>query len=112
MIQILDALKGADALVLASPVYYFTVSAQLKLALDRTYALLSVGTPIKRAALLVTCGDKTEEAAEGAVVMYKHICTYSKWENAGIVIVPGLHGKDDIAGRDELKKAWMLGIEI
>jgi len=109
MPKILDALREADALVLASPVYYFSVSAQLKLAIDRTYALLSVGTPIKRTALLLTCGDTSEEAAEGAVVTYNQIRTYSKWEDAGIIIATGLDAKDDIVGREELEKAKELG---
>ena len=49
MTKILNALKKADALVLASPVYYWSVTAQLKLAIDRTYALLRAKTPIKQA---------------------------------------------------------------
>jgi multimeric flavodoxin WrbA len=53
---ILDALRKADVLVLATPVYYFSFTAQLKLAIDRTYALLKERTPIKRRALLITCG--------------------------------------------------------
>ena len=32
--------RGADALVLASPVYFFSLSAQTKLFMDRCYALL------------------------------------------------------------------------
>jgi len=32
-------LRQADALVIASPIYYFTVSAQTKLFMDRCYAL-------------------------------------------------------------------------
>ena len=112
MLQILDALRKADALVLASPVYYFGVTAQIKLAIDRTYALLSEKTPIKRAALLMTCGDSSVDAAEGAVVMYKRILAYSKWEDAGIIIAAGLHEPDDIDGRDELTQARQLGAEI
>jgi len=112
MPTILEELKTADTLILASPVYYFDMTAQLKLAIDRTYALLSVGTPIKKAALLMTCGDNTVEAAEGAVVTYKSICAYSKWEDAGVVIATGLHNPGEIEGRDELVKAKMLGREI
>jgi multimeric flavodoxin WrbA len=58
MSQILDALKTVDALVLASPVYFWGVTAQLKLAIDRTFALLKAKTAIKRAAMLLTCGSR------------------------------------------------------
>ena len=112
MLQILNALRKADALVLASPVYYFGATAQIKLAIDRTYALLSEKTPIKRAALLMTCGDSSDDAAEGAVVMYNHIRRYSKWEDAGVIIVAGLHEQGEIDGRTELEQARKLGQEI
>jgi multimeric flavodoxin WrbA len=112
MLQILDALRYADAIVFASPVYYFAVTAQLKLAIDRTYALISDKAPIKRSALLITCGDNKHEAADGAVVMYNNIRSYSKWDDAGVIIATGLHEKNDIAGRAELEKAQALGSAI
>ena len=112
MSVILDAIKQADILVLASPVYFFSVSAQLKLAVDRTYALMNAELSVKKAALLLTCGDDTEEVAKGAVVTYKTICSYSKWEDAGIIIAPRLHSPHDIEGREELEMARKLGREI
>jgi len=112
MPQILDALKQADALILASPIYYFSVTAQLKLAIDRTYALNSVGTPIKKTALLVTCGDSSAKAAEGAVTTYNAIRSYYKWEDAGIIVAAGLHKPGEIDSRVESEKARALGQEI
>ena len=110
--KILDALLEADAYVLASPIYFFSLTAQIRLAIDRTYALLSVGMPAKRSALLVTCGDKRESAADGAVATYKGMCMHSGREDAGIIIVTGLHDPSDIEGRMELDKARALGREI
>ena len=108
MIQILDALKSADALVLASPVYFWGVTAQLKLAIDRTFALLRIETPIKRAAMLLTCGSR----AGAAESMFRTMCEYSHWENAGYIVESGLRSPDAIKGRDVLKKANALGMEI
>ena len=112
MEKILNALKEADALVLVSPVYYFSLTAQLKTAIDRTYALLTAKPPIKKAALLMACADETVEVAEGAVVTFNNICKYSEWENAGIVIAAGVGDIGDIAGRRELTTAHALGKEI
>lgn len=39
MAALYPKLRQADALVIASPIYYFTVSAQTKLFMDRCYAL-------------------------------------------------------------------------
>jgi len=112
MEKILDAIRNADALVFASPVYYCSVSAQLKLALDRTCALTNEQTLVKQAALLMTCADETSDTAEGAIVMYKSVLAYKKWYNAGIVIATGLYGEISIDGREELAQAWKLGKEI
>ena len=109
---ILDALKEADAYVLASPIYFFSLSAQIRLAIDRTYALLRAGMPASTSALLITCGADTASAADGAVATYKGMCGHSGRKDAGIIIAPGLHALDAIEGRPELAQARALGQEI
>ena len=110
MVHIYEAIRKADVLVYASPVYWFTVSAQLKLALDRIHAISAEKLPVKQCALLMTCADAKEaHAEEGAVVMYKSMLSYMKWENAGIVIAAGLEDINAIDGRDELEQARKLG---
>jgi multimeric flavodoxin WrbA len=111
MVPILDALRKADALVLTSPVYYFGVTAQLKLVIDRFFVLYNEGMPVKRAALLMTCGD-AETAAMSSISMFRQISALLKWEEAGIVIAPGLHNPGEIEGRDELEQARRLGADI
>jgi len=112
MVQILNALRKADAIVFASPIYFFNISAQLKIAIDRTYALLHEERPTKRAAMLITCGAGGVKAAEAAVAMYHHMRAYSKWSDAGVIIVPGLHNPGEIDRREELTQAKMLGRQI
>lgn len=112
MAQILDAIRAADTLVLASPVYFYDMSAQLKLAIDRMYALLCVGVPVKKSALFMVCGDDSDTVADGAVITYKNICEYYEWEDAGVIIATELHRPGEIDGRDELEMAWKLGLMI
>jgi multimeric flavodoxin WrbA len=112
MPPILDKLRRVDALALASPVYYFGVTAQLKLAIDRFFALLQKGMAVKRAALLMTCGDVTDAAAASSISMFRQISAYQKWEEAGIIVAPGLHKPGEIEGRAELEQARRLGENI
>jgi len=112
MVHILEALRKADVLVLASPVYHFDVTAQLKLALDRQYALFNEKTPIRRTALLMCCADEDIGTAKGAVSMYETWLEFAKWEDAGILIVPGVHEPGEIAGNEGLAKAKALGASI
>jgi len=109
MPPILDALRKADVLVLASPVYYWGVTAQLKLVIDRFYALLQVGMSVQCAALLMTCGDPSESAADPSIAMFRQICAYQKWEEAGVIVASGLHDPGEIDGRAELEQAKRLG---
>ena len=111
MPPILDALRQADALVFTSPVYYFGVTAQLKLAIDRFFALYKQGMPVKRAALLMTCGAD-ESAAASSISMFRQISALLKWEEAGIIIAPGLHHPGEIEGRVELEQAKLLGESV
>ena len=112
MMIILDALRKADVLVLASPIYYFGVTAQLKLAIDRTYALLKEGMHVKRAAMLITCGSANPNAAASAISMFRQISELQHWDEAGIIVAPHLHEPDEIDGREELAQAELLGQKI
>jgi len=110
MTQILDAIQKADAIVLASPVYFCSVSAQLELALDRTTALTMVEMPVKQSVLLMTCMDRA--SAEPAIAMYKAILQFKKWEDSGVIIASGLSGMNNIDGFEELEQARKLGREM
>ena len=61
-------------------------------------------------------GGNTDKLAaafiEGALVMYNNIRTFSRWEDAGGIIAPGLHALDEIVWRRELEQARTLGREI
>jgi multimeric flavodoxin WrbA len=109
MLPILDAIRNADALVLASPIYYWGVSAQLKLAVDRMYPLLSVNASVQRVAMLLTCGNKNANVNEGVLFMLSRLCRAYGWDNAGVITAAGLHGMGEIAGRGELEEARALG---
>lgn len=56
MTELYKLIQAADALVLASPIYYFTLSGQLQSFIQRTYA---IGCPenLKAGALLLTSGS-------------------------------------------------------
>ena len=53
MDKIYDSLSRADVLVLASPVYFYGVSAQLKAVIDRLHTPLRNAFKLKKLALLL-----------------------------------------------------------
>ena len=82
MQELYPILREAEALVLAAPIYYFTLSAQIQAPIQRFYAM---GKPanVKKTALLMSSGSPN--VYEGAIAEYKSICDYCGFEDTGIV---------------------------
>jgi multimeric flavodoxin WrbA len=60
MQELYTKLKSADGIILASPVYFFNVTAQAKTILDRTYALQPLGQPLRnKVAGIIACAGST-----------------------------------------------------
>ena len=83
-------LRAADAIVIATPVYWFTLSAQAKLFIDRWYGLLGEKpNPLrgKQFALLLTYGDDDLETSGGihALHTFEHMVRYLHGEMAGCI---------------------------
>lgn len=112
--ELAPLLEQADMLVLATPMYWFSFPVQLKAAIDKFYAFLIGGKEwkIKECALLVSGGDADEAKFAGIVASYKLIAEYLHWQDRGVVIVPGLHDKEDVLKTDGLIRAEALGKSI
>ena len=103
-------LLKAEAVVFVSPIYYYDINAQIKAVIDRFYANNSVlkGAD-KKAILMLTYGDETEESAEGAIASFKGMIKYLEWENAGIISAKGCYVLDDVINSEYPKQAYELG---
>lgn len=112
MNEIYSALYNADMLVLASPLYWFGMSSQLKAMLDRMYVAATKALPITSSALLVTYGDTDTTVVEPIISHYKTIINYMGWEDRGIITQPGVTNKGDIKGHLSIAKARELGSSI
>jgi multimeric flavodoxin WrbA len=103
--------EQADMIVFATPLYWFSFPTQLKAAIDKFYSFF-IGKrelKIKECALLVCAGDSDESCFEGIVASYKLIARFLNWKDSGTILVPGLHGKDDILKTDGLDRGEALG---
>lgn len=95
---IYPVVRGASALLLASPVYWFSLSAQTKLFLDRCYALDSPaghGLKGKRVGLILTYGDEDclLSGAMNALRTIEDACRYT-----GAIFLGAVHGCAGEAG--------------
>lgn len=103
-------LMEADIIVLATPVYYYEMNAQMKLVLDRTFAL---NTILKdKGYVFITTGAAPEESYFETIInaYHKYISCFEGSKDIGIIIGGGTTKLHDIEKNDiELGKAYNLG---
>ena len=110
-------LRSADAIVVASPIYWFTMSAQTKLCIDRWYALEGPqGNALagKQIGIVLTYGD-TDPFTSGAVNAIRTFQDMFRYVKANIVgIVYGSASKaGEIQNQQELmERAFKLGRKL
>lgn len=108
--EIAEEVIKADVVVLATPLYWFTMSAKLKLAIDKFYAFCVAGKKISgKKAVLLACGEGSDEDFAGLKVTYKQIIDYLRWENRGMILVSGVGRVGAIKGHPLLENAEQLG---
>ena len=114
MDKIYPAVKDSDVVVLASPLYYWTMSGQLRTALDRLFALeegdgnLLRGNGRGSVLLMAAEGHGFEDAA----LYFDHLMEHLRWKNLGKVLCGGVMDVGDAQGRKELNDARELGKSI
>lgn len=97
MQKVYPLLEAADAIVMAGPVYWFTINAQAKLCIDRWYALsLSDGKfHSKRIGIILTYGDSDLYTSGGINALHTF---ESMFRYIGAEIVGMVYGTADAIG--------------
>ena len=112
-VEIAAGMHDADALVFATPVYYYSVSGQLKTMLDRANPLFDSDYAFTKAYLLATAAEDGEETVEGTVkAVQGWVDCFERCELAGTVFAGGVNGVGDIAGHPALEAAYQMGKEV
>ena len=114
MKEVYEALDGADVIVFASPLYFYSWTSQIKQAWDRLLPYFHKNSRIdisgRRAVLLSTAGDDDERCFDGLRKTFELACSYCGWEIAGELCVHGVHEAGAISQKtDWLRRAEELG---
>lgn len=111
MEQIFEVMAKSDVLVMASPVYFYDVCAQLKVFIDRTYSKFYTQMGVfhfKEAAFIGTC-EAGPSLFNIPVALYKnYISSFGPVENRGEVLASGIHVKGDVPS-EKRQEAYKLG---
>lgn len=114
MQDLYDKMNEADVWVLATPVYWWGPSAQMKLMVDRWYGLpdKKQHLPGKRVALVVTLGDEDHRTAQPTVQMFRDAFEYLRMDLAEPLVVSAMDRGEVKTNSGALARARKLGEEL
>ena len=111
---IAPAILEADTIVFTTPVYWYSIPAQIKGVIDRIYSLVVGGKEIagKECALITCCEEDDMPVMDGVRIPIERMAALNKWKMIGEVLVPGVLNVGDIDKTDGCKKAAALADAI
>ena len=109
---IYSKLANADMLVIASPVYFYGLSAQLKALVDRCHNPIRDTFHIRKAALLLVGAASLAELFDSILTQYQLCINYFHIEDMGHVLVRGAKEKGSLRGSKAMEEAEALGRAI
>lgn len=124
--ELVPKIKGADLLVFASPLYFWTFSSRLKAFIERFYCIAEEDPnpplgryekyPVKDSALLMTSADDFFWTFEQAESYYKFaVVNYIGFHDKGMLLAGGCgdtNGRQQIDKTGHLEKAYLFGKTI
>lgn len=112
MPEILDKMIDADILVLASPVYFYSINAQIKTVLDRTLARWTE-LKDKEFFYILTAGEDDRSIMERALECFRGFADCFKGSvERGNICAHGLYAKEDARQSKFAEDAYKLGKSI
>lgn len=112
MAEVLQKMIDADVIVLASPVYFYSVDAQLKALIDRTVARW-LEVKDKEFYYIVTCADEERESAETTLACFRGYadCVEGAVEK-GVIYGTGVYEKGSVRSSKALNEAYLAGKNV
>lgn len=107
--EVIDKMLAADVIVLATPVYFYTMCAQLKTLIDRTVVIFPKLTN-KRFYYLTTMAETDASELPGTInALQGFLDCYEGSVLAGKVCAMGVYEKGMVKGTKYMAEAYKLG---
>ncbi|MCR5107907.1 MAG: flavodoxin family protein [Lachnospiraceae bacterium] len=111
MMTVYEKLSEADTVIIASPVYFYGISAQLKAVIDRLHTPMRNSFHIKRIGLLLVGAAELPELFDSIISQYNLVLRFFHLEDAGKVLMRGARERGDITEKD-IQKAFCFGRQL
>lgn len=103
---------AADLIVIATPVYNWGITAQLKMVFDRWQPVVLSIRERKKVILLTTQAGRDAWITEPVEAWYKALLRFMEWESAGRLAAVGVMERADIEATDYPAQAYALGRQV
>lgn len=112
MAEVLQKMIDCDVMVLASPVYFYSIDAQLKALIDRTVARWTE-VKDKEFYYIVTAADSENISAETTVACFRGYadCVEGAQER-GIIYGMGVYEKGEVKATSAMAEAYEMGKNV
>ena len=112
MADVLQKIIDADVLVLASPVYFYSIDAQLKAVIDRTVARWTEVRD-KEFYYIATCADEEKASQERTIECFRGYadCVEGAVEK-GVIYATGVYEKGAVKDTPFMRQAYEMGLSV
>ncbi|MDR1466825.1 MAG: flavodoxin family protein [Oscillospiraceae bacterium] len=108
--DIKNFLLNADVVVFVTPIYYFSMSAQLKMTIDRFHSISKeLQKNPKKSLLIMTAASPDKSVANALILHYKTMIKYLGWEDVGILLAKDSPTREKIEQSNYPFQARKLG---
>lgn len=112
MSEILKKMISADVIVMATPVYFYTMSAQMKTLIDRTCSRYTEISN-KEFYFIVTAADNSKRAMERTLEGFRGFTScLTGVKEKGIIYGTGAWNVGEIKGTPAMKEAYDMGYKV
>ena len=111
--DIMQKVLNADVVCWATPIYYYEMSGQMKVLIDRMNAMYSLDYKFRDVYMLTTAAEDESQVPERAVAgLTGWIDCYPKSRLAGTLFCGGVDAPRTIEGNEKLQEAYELGKSV
>lgn len=111
MAEIISEILKSDVVVFSSPVYFYSISSQLKTLIDRLVTIYRQITN-KEIYYIFAAGDKTPNFKIVELCMRGLVSCFAGSKVMGMIQVGGVRKKGEVSYTEHLQEAYKMGAEV
>ncbi|MPN50191.1 hypothetical protein SDC9_197817 [bioreactor metagenome] len=112
MSEILDKMQAADVIVMASPVYFYSIDAQMKTVIDRSLARWT-SIPNKEFYYIMTAAEKSATVMDCTLECFRGFATcLNGSQEIGVIYGKGVYQPGEILEMPAMQEAYKMGTNV